>query len=84
MRNFNGKILLRVPQEIHKELAREAFRSGHSINRICLEALLARRALKNYDPWKSIERLWRKNRKVTAADSTEEIRQAILEVRHAR
>lgn len=84
MRNFNGKILLRVPQEMHKELAREAFQSGNSINRICLEALLARRALKNYDPWKAIERLWRKNRKVNAAGATEEIRQAILEVRHGR
>ena len=47
MRTFNGKILLRVSPEMHEELAREAFESGRSINRLCLEAILARKALKH-------------------------------------
>ena len=81
MRTFNGKILLRVSPEMHEELAREAFESGRSINRLCLEAILARKALKHYDPWKSIEKLWDKNKDVDAAKLGEEIRQAILEFR---
>ena len=84
MRIFSGKILLRVPSEIHKELAREAFESGRSINQLCLEAILARKALKDYDPWKSIEKLWTKNKAVDPAKLTAEIRQAILETRRAR
>ena len=75
MRTFNGKILLRVSPEMHEELAREAFESGRSINRLCLEAI------KHYDPWKSIEKLWDKNKDVDAAKLGEEIRQAILEFR---
>ena len=84
MRAFNGKILLRVSPKIHEELAREAFESGRSINRLCLEAILARKALKNYDPWKSIEKLWDKNKDVDAARLSDEIRQAISEFRRGR
>ncbi|MBI3296609.1 MAG: toxin-antitoxin system HicB family antitoxin [Elusimicrobia bacterium] len=84
MRTFNGKILLRVPPEIHKELAREAFESGRSISQLCMEAILARKALKNYDPWRSVEKLWGKNREVEPAKLTAEIRQAIKEARRAR
>ncbi len=80
MRIFSGKILVRVPPGIHKELAREAFESGRSINQLCTEALLARRALKNYNPWKSIERLWLKNRHADVTRLTREIREAIAEV----
>lgn len=83
MRTFSGKILLRVPAEIHKELAREAFESGRSINQLCMEAILARKALKNYDPWKSIERVWERNKKVDAAKLSHDIREAISEVRSA-
>ena len=84
MRTFNGKILLRVPPEIHKELARESFESGRSISQLCMEAILARKALKNYDPWKSVEKLWGKNRESDTAKLTSEIRGAILEARRAR
>jgi len=52
MRNYAGRILIRVPSEVHKDLAREAFESGRSLNQLCLEAILAREALKKYDPWK--------------------------------
>lgn len=83
MRIFSGKILLRVPPEIHKELAREAFESGRSISQLCMEAILARKALKNYDPWRAVEKLWGKNRAVEPAKLTAEIREAIQESRRA-
>lgn len=83
MRTFSGKILLRVPPEIHKELAREAFESGRSISQLCMEAILARKALKNYDPWRSVEKLWGKNREIDPAKLTTEIREAIQESRRA-
>ena len=44
MRNYAGRILIRVPSQLHKDLAREAFESGRSINQLCLEAILARKA----------------------------------------
>jgi predicted HicB family RNase H-like nuclease len=46
MRKYAGRILIRVPSELHKDLAREAFESGRSIKELCLEAILARRALR--------------------------------------
>lgn len=83
MRTFSGKILLRVPPEIHKELAREAFESGRSISQLCMEAILARKALKNYDPWRSVEKLWGKNREIDPAKLMAEIRGSIREARRA-
>lgn len=84
MRTYNGKILLRVPEEIHKELAREAFESGRSINQLCMEAILARKALKNYEPWQAIDRIWERNKKTDPAKLARDIRQAIQETRRAR
>ena len=82
MRNYAGRILIRVPSEVHKELAREAFESGRSINQLCLKALLAREALRNYDPWKAIGEIWRQNRKVKPKQVRADILRAISEVRH--
>ena len=84
MRAYSGKILLRVPAEIHKELAREAFDSGRSINQLCMEAILARKALKNYDPWKAIDRVWERNKGADPAKLTGDIQRAIQETRRAR
>ena len=84
MRNYAGWILIRVPPEVHRELAREAFESGRSINELCLESILARRALKNYDPWKAVDALWEKNRKVRPRQVHTEILKAISEVRRGR
>ena len=84
MRAFNGKILLRLPPEIRKELAREAFESGRSINQLCIEAILARKALKDYDPWASIGQLWAKSRTIDAEKLTDDIRQAVQEARRVR
>ncbi len=84
MRNYAGKILIRVPAELHQDLAREAFESGRSINQLCLEAILARGALRKYDPWKAIEEVWRKNRKASPKQVKADISRAISEVRHGR
>ena len=82
MRNYAGRILVRVPPQLHRELAREAFETGRSINELCLEAIVARKALKNYDPWKAIEEMWRKNRKIRPGQIKADILGAISEVRH--
>jgi hypothetical protein len=84
MRNYAGRILIRVPPEVHQGLAREAFKSGRSINELCLEAIVAREALKNYDPWKAVEEIWDKNRKVRPKRLQAEILGALAEVRHGR
>jgi hypothetical protein len=81
MRNYGGRILIRVPSELHKDLAREAFESGRSINRLCVEAIVARRALRNYDPWKAIEEIWKQNRKIKPKQVQSDILRAISEVR---
>jgi predicted HicB family RNase H-like nuclease len=51
MRNYADRILVRVPSTLHKELAREAFESGRSINQLCLEAITARKALRKLGVW---------------------------------
>jgi len=84
MRNYAGRILIRVPSKLHRELAREAFESGRSINQLCLEAIVARKALRKYDPWKAIEEIWDQNRKVKPKQLQAEILRAISEVRHGR
>lgn len=84
MRSYSGRILLRMPDRIHKELAREAFDSGRSINQLCLEALMARRALKQYDPWKSIDKSWTTRPKTAPASLESDIRKAVTDVRRGR
>ncbi len=84
MRNYAGRILIRVPSEVHRELAREAFESRRSINELCLEAIVARKALKNYDPWKGIAELWKTNRKVRPKQLRADILAAITEARGGR
>ena len=81
MRNYAGRILIRVPSEVHHALAREAFESGRSINQLCLEAILARQALKSYDPWHAIEEIWKRNRKVKLKQAQSDVLKAISEVR---
>lgn len=84
MRNYAGKLLIRVPSDLHQELAREAFETGRSINQLCLEAILARKALRKYDPWKAIEGIWKRNQKVNPKQAQADILRAIAEVRRGR
>jgi hypothetical protein len=45
---------------------------------------VARKALKNYDPWKAVDEIWDKNRKVRPKQLQAHILEAIAEVRHGR
>ena len=40
-----GRFSLRIPEWLHEELAAEAYRRNVSLNQLCFEALVARRAL---------------------------------------
>ena len=84
MRTYKGKILLRLPPDVHKELAKEAFESGRSISEICMQAIFARRALKDCDPWKGLAETWARNRNVDPVQLNADIREAIREVRRER
>ncbi|HJT70040.1 MAG TPA: toxin-antitoxin system HicB family antitoxin [Terriglobales bacterium] len=83
-RYFNGQIHMRVPPELHEEIAREAFERGTSISGICTQALVIRRALRGVDPWKSIERVQRANRNIPPMDVEREVAKAVKAVRKLR
>ena len=84
MREFSGRILLRMSSDLHRNLAEEAFQTGKSINQLCLEALRGRQALKQYDPWKEISRVWQANREVSQDEIEVDVAETIREVRGAR
>jgi len=48
-----------------------------------MEAILARKALKDYNPWKSIEKLWGRRQEIDPAKLVREIRETVKEVRGA-
>jgi hypothetical protein len=83
-RAFNGQIHVRVPASIHEEVAKEAFDKGTSISGILAQALIVRRALRNVDPWKSIEEVQSANRGVSAAEVDNTVAKAVKAVRKAR
>ena len=84
MRQFSGRVLLRLPAELHRDLAEEAFRTGRSLNQLCLEALLGRKALKQYNPWNAVKNIWRKNRKIPVDTIDKDVEAAVREVRRAK
>jgi hypothetical protein len=83
-RAFNGQIHVRVPASIHEEVAKEAFDKGTSISGILAQALIVRRALRNVDPWKSIDEVQSANRGVRAAEVENAVAKAVKAVRKAR
>jgi hypothetical protein len=83
-RAFNGQIHVRVPASIHEEIAKEAFDKGTSISGIFAQALIVRRALRNVDPWKSIEEVQSANQEVPAAKVENTVAKAVRAVRKAR
>ena len=83
-RAFNGQIHVRVPASIHEEVAKEAFDKGTSITGILAQALIVRRALRNVDPWKSIDEVHSANRGVSAAEVENSVAKAVKAVRKAR
>jgi HicB family len=83
-RSFNGQIHVRVPAKVHEEIAREAFDRGVSISGILAQALIVRRALKNVDPWRSIEEVRSANRGMSAAEIEREVSRSLRAVRKSR
>jgi len=83
-RAFNGQIHVRVPASIHEEVAKEAFDKGTSISGILAQALIVRRALRNVDPWKSIEEVQLANRGVPPEEVENTVAKTVKAVRKAR
>jgi hypothetical protein len=83
-RAFNGQIHVRVPASVHEEVAKEAFDKGTSISGILAQALIVRRALRNVDPWKSIEEVQSANRGRPAAEVENAVAKAVKAVRKGR
>lgn len=83
-RAFNGQIHVRVPASIHEEVAKEAFDRGTSISGILAQALIVRRALRNVDPWKSIEEVQSANRGIHSTEVENAVAKAVKAVRKAR
>jgi cell division ATPase FtsA len=83
-RAFNGQIHVRVPPQVHQEVAQEAFEKGTSISGILAQALIVRRALRNIDPWKSISEVQTANRDVSQSDVERAVAKAVKAVRKNR
>jgi len=83
-REFNGQIHVRVPASVHEEVAKEAFDKGTSISGILAQALIVRRALRNVDPWKSIDEVQSANRGVPAEEVENTVARAVKAVRKSR
>jgi len=83
-RAFNGQIHVRVPASVHEEVAKEAFDKGTSISGILAQALIVRRALRNIDPWKSIDEVQSSNRGLSAVEIENSVAKAVKAVRKIR
>lgn len=84
MSRFNGQIHVRVPAEVHKEVAMEAFERGTSISGIFAQALIVRRTLKTIDPWKAIEEVHAANRDQSENSIKSAVAKALKAVRKNR
>lgn len=83
-RAFNGQIHVRVPPTIHEEVAKEAFDKGTSISGLLAQALIVRRALRDIDPWKSIDEVQSANRGLSAPEVENLVAKAVKAVRKSR
>jgi hypothetical protein len=83
-RAFKGQVHVRIPAEVHAEIAKEAFDNGTSISGIFAQALIVRRALRAVDPWKSIAEVQTANRRVSPAEVELEVASAVKAVRKNR
>lgn len=81
---YNGQIHIRVPPQLHEEVAREAFERGTSISALCSQALLIRRVLKDLNPWKTVDALWASNRDADISVLESDIDEAVRAARRAR
>lgn len=73
----SGRFSLRIPQWLHEELATEAYRRNVSLNQLCFEALVARRALIKKPPVQAalgkLDRTRTQSRKVIERELTETV-----------
>lgn len=84
MPRFNGQIHVRVPAEVHKEVAMEAFERGTSISGIFAQALIVRRTLRTLDPWKAIDEVQSANRERPESSIKSAVANAVKAVRKGR
>lgn len=80
-RAFNGQVHVRLSPEMHEKIAKEALEKGTSISGIIAQSVSARDALKDLDPWKTIEEIWEANRGVNQEQLEKDIRESIKAVR---
>ena len=84
MPRFNGQIHVRIPADVHEDVATEAFERGTSISGILAQALVVRRALRAIDPWKSIEEVQSANRGASDREVESIVARAVKAVRKGR
>ena len=80
-RTFKGQVHVRLTPETHEDIAKEAFEKGISISGIVAQSLMIRRALRNIDPWKTIEEIREANKNVDPEELKVDIAKAIKAVR---
>lgn len=84
MKTYSGRLVVRLPQDVHQELAEEAFQDGRSINQLLVESVRLRKLLRRVDPWPGVEALWARGQELDAAVVEREVVQAVREVRRQR
>jgi hypothetical protein len=80
-KNYNGQVHVRIPPELHAEMAKESFETGTPISGICAQALIARRVLQKIEPWSSVELAWEASKGLNVTKLEEDIREAIRATR---
>ena len=80
-RAFNGQVHVRLSPEMHEKIAKEAFEKGTSISGIIAQSVSARDALREIDPWKTVEEIWEANRGVDQKQLEKDIADSIKAVR---
>ena len=80
-KSYNGQIHVRIPAELHEEMAKESFETGTPISGICAQALIARRVLQKMDPWKAVESVWEANKGTNVSKLETDIKEAVRAAR---
>ncbi|MEN0057711.1 MAG: toxin-antitoxin system HicB family antitoxin [Bdellovibrio sp.] len=80
-RAFSGQVHVRLSPEMHEKIAKEAFEKGTSISGIIAQSVSARDALREIDPWKTVEEIWEANRGIDQKQLEKDIADSIKAVR---
>lgn len=84
MKHYSGRLVVRLPQKLHQELAEEAFQAGRSINQLLVESARLRKVVRRVDPWPGVDALWGQAQDLDAAAVEEDVAAAVQEVRRGR